>query len=169
MTDPQYELLGLLADEFRAGGMPASVLPADDPAPAQLVMPIDSGRPGRHLRINSYFLPGVDHPAVMQHFVSLPYLLVPSSVLPLARYLAMLNPELPLTGFEMNEHARVVAFRHTHAVDVHPLDPGVVAWTLSMVSAAVREFGDGVEQVASGADVDEVFAAASAHLDTLGS
>jgi hypothetical protein len=168
VTDPQFELLGLLADEFRAGGMPASVLPADDPAPAQLVMPIDSGQPGRHLRINSYFLPGVDHPAVLQHFVSLPYLVVPSAVLPLARYLALLNPELPVTGFEMNEHARVVVFRHTHAVNVYPLDPGVVAWTMSMVSAAVREFGGGVERVGAGADVDEVFAAARLHLDALG-
>jgi len=166
VTDPQFELLGLLADEFRAGGMPASVLPADAPAPAQLVMPIDSGRVGRHLRVSSYFLPGVDHPAVMQHFVSLPYLVVPSAVAPLARYLALLNPELPVTGFEMNEHARVVVFRHTHAVTVHPLDPGVVAWTVSMVSAAVREFGDGVERVGAGADVDEVFADARVLLDS---
>ena len=153
MNDAQAELLGLLAEEFGEGGLVVHVVPAGGELPAQLVMPIDSGRSGRNLRIQVYFLPQVDDPPVLQYFVTLPYQLRREAMPTLARLLCALNASLPVTGFELSEPNRVVVFRHTHAINVQPLDPGVIAWTLTMIRSATQGFGDLVEAVAGGLDL----------------
>jgi len=156
VNDPQEELLGLLADELREGGVPAIVMPADGAMPAQMVTSIESTDEQHHLRVHSYFLPDADAPAVLQHFVTLPYDITVAALPTAARFICALNAELPVTGFELGERSRAVVFRHTHAVNIRPLDPGVVAWTLAMVSSAVTELGDLVEAAGGGADLDEL-------------
>ncbi len=84
------------------------VLPAWGELPAQLILPIESGRPGRNLRIHVYFLPQVDDPPVLQYFVTLPYQLHHEAMPSLARLICTLNASLPLTGTEMSEPNHVV-------------------------------------------------------------
>ena len=157
------DLLELLVDEFRAGGLETTLVPASAEFPPQLVLPFESGVEGRQLRINTYFVPGVDDPPALQYFVTLPYEIdAAADGGPIARFLAALNANLPITGFEYAEGGGVVAFRHTHAVSVRPLDPGVMAWTWSMIRSAIDEFGGVVRDVCAGADVDEAITAMNA-------
>jgi hypothetical protein len=147
-ADQLPDLLEILVAEFRDGGIDVTLVPESLGAPAQLVVSIDdaeSGGPSTdnhpHLRINTYFVPDIDNPPVLQYFVTLPYTVDPTRVDELARLLCMINTNLPLTGFELSEHNEVMVFRHTHAISVRPLDPGVIAWTWAMIRSAVIEFG----------------------------
>jgi non-homologous end joining protein Ku len=146
----EEELLGLLAEELRSGGIAATLTPHQGATPAQLVTPIGEDSIGRSLRVHAFFLPDIDDPPVLQYFVALPYAVQPGMFSNLAQFVCTLNADLPLTGFEAVPTSDVIVFRHTQAVSVRPLDPGVVAWTLAMIGAAVREFGDLVEAVAGG-------------------
>jgi hypothetical protein len=148
---PQEELLGLLAEELRSGGVRATVAPGQGATPPQMMTPIETDSAGRMLRVHTYFLPDIDEPPVLQYFVPLPYAVRPGAFADLAGFLCALNADLPLTGFETAPATDVVVFRHTQAVSIRPLDPGVVAWTLAMIGSAVEEFGDLVEAVAGGA------------------
>ena len=173
--DVRAELLGLLGDEFRSGGVPNRLLPATGVAPAQLIVPIELDEPnlgnpnlgGRHLRINLYFLPEVDDPPVIQYFVGLPYDMAAGSEATLARFLCYANANLPLAGFEMSESDGVLVFRHTHAVVVQPLDPSIIAWTLSMIRMAIITFGDLIEDVAGGLDLASARARFDAQMDAV--
>jgi hypothetical protein len=154
VTVPLISIIEELAEEFGEGGMAVNVLDATDVMPAQLVVPFETDPASPHnLRIHCVLLPLGHDPAIMQFFVTLPYLVETSALATLARFVCAVNAELPLTGFEMNERHRVLVFRTTHPVDVDGLDPSVVAWTLSMVSSAIREFGPLVEDVAGGGDL----------------
>lgn len=77
---------------------------------------------------------------MLQYFVTLPYAVDPTRADGLARLLCMINTNPPLTGFELSERNEVMVFRHTHAISVRPLDPGVIAWTWAMIRSAVLEF-----------------------------
>lgn len=154
--EPLADLLEVLVAEFREGGIEATLVPASIGAPAQIVVPIAHSE--RHLRINTFFLPDVDDPPVLQYFVTLPYAVDIDHVDSLARLLCMVNANLPLTGFELSEHNEAVVFRHTHAISVRPLDPGVIAWTWAMIRSAVTDFGPIVEQAANGLPLDRAAA-----------
>lgn len=145
----------MLAGEFREGGITVTVVPADGESPAQMILPLSSTVPDRHLRIHTYFLPDIDDPPIAQYFVALPYVVEPDGLDGLARFVCAVNASLPLTGFEIAVADLAVAFRHTHAVGIRPLDPGVIAWSLTMIRSAIEQFGDLVEAVASGFDVSE--------------
>ena len=166
---PQEELLGLLAEELRSGGVTATVAPERAGTPAQLITPIGSGSTDRTLRVHTYFLPEVDDPPVLQYFVPLPYAVGASAFPDLARFLCALNADLPLTGFETAPTTSVVVFRHTQAVSIRPLDPGVVAWTLAMVGSAVEAFGDLVEAVAGGLGSEPAIEQLAARFEALSS
>lgn len=170
----QTELLALLVAEFGEGGIETEVVPAADGAPPQLVYPIGSDPAGRHLRVHAYFVPGIDEPAALQYFSALPYEIDTRHVAAVAQFVCRLNADLPVTGFELavpgtdaQPGATAVAFRHTHAVNVRPLDPGVIAWTLSMAAAAITTFGEVLEGVGSTGDLEAAFAAADRILDSL--
>jgi hypothetical protein len=68
---------------------------------------------------------------------------------------------------EYSAAARVMVFRHTQAVGLHPLDPGVVAWGPWMVHAAVANFAPSLGAVASTGDTDAALAAAQPIIDGL--
>lgn len=155
--DPELELLGLLAEELVAGDVPASTLPGDDEVPAQLVVPLEAE--GVSTTVHVCFLPGLDNPPVLQYVVALDAELVPEAVETTARFLHLLNSTLPLTGFEMSETAQAVVFRHVQAISVQPLDPGVVAWPLSMIYHAVTRFEPLVREAAAGASYRDLVAA----------
>jgi len=163
--DELPELLAVLVAEFREGGIEATLVPEAVGAPAQIVVPIPDA--DRHLRINTFFLPDVDDPPVVQYFVTLPYSVDPERVDSLARLLCMLNANLPLTGFELSERNEAVVFRHTHAISVRPLDPGVIAWTWAMIRSAVVEFGSLVERSAGGLGFEDAAAAVDAAFATI--
>jgi hypothetical protein len=61
----------------------------------------------------------------------------------------------------------VLVFRHTHAVVVQPLDPSIIAWTLSMIRMAIITFGDLIEDVAGGLDLDSARARFDAQMDAV--
>ena len=153
--DPAYELLGLLAAEFAEGGIASRVLPGDDAVPAQLMVPLD-GEDGRSSTVHVCFVPGHEQPAVLQYLAVLDVELEPDAVPELVRFLHMVNSTLPLTGFELGESLSTVVFRTMQAVSVQPLDPGVVAWSLSMIHHAVTRFTPTIAAAAAGAPYAEL-------------
>ncbi len=148
----ELQLLSLLADEFRDGGLAVDVVEARDGAPDQLILAITMPEGEPRAVINTYFMPGIEHPSALQHFVTLPYPVAATSESQVAQTICFVNSMLPVTGFEFSATERVLVFRHSHAISLHPLDPGVVAWSLSMVHAAVANFAPLLGQVASGGD-----------------
>jgi len=156
-ADPAYELLGLLAEEFAAGGIEASLLPGDDEVPAQLMVPLVA-EDGASWTAHVCFLPEHASPAVLQYLVVVDDDIRDDAVPTTARFLHQVNAALPLTGFELGESVSTVVFRHTQALSVHPLDPGVVAWPLSMIHHAVTRFGPLVVAAGDGVPFAELVA-----------
>jgi hypothetical protein len=163
----EFGLLKLLADEFRDGGLTIDAVDANGGAPAQLVVAITMPPGEPSAVINTYFMPAVSDPAAIQHFVTLPYEVGSGHSDAVARTVCVVNTMLPVTGFEFSATDGVMVFRHTHAVSLHPLDPGVIAWGMSMAHAAVANFAPLLGAVASTGDSDSAFAAAQAIIDDL--
>jgi hypothetical protein len=151
--DPQLELLKLLSDEFAAGGITSGVAPAAGPVPAQLMVDV-----AEDLTVHVCFLPEHDQPPVLQYLVAFEVDVVEGAAADATRVAALINASLPLTGFEVSESAGAVVFRYVQAVSVHPLDPGVVAWPLSMIHFAVVYYARLVEAACSGTPYAEVAA-----------
>lgn len=147
--EPLSELLDALAEKLAAGGFGATVVPASGQSPRQLVYPINSVD-DRHLGINTYFMPGIANPSVLQHFVALPYSIRSTAASDVVQFVGVVNTNLPLTGFEFDAHSAVAVFRHTHAIGVELLNPDVIAWTWAMIAQAVQDFGPLVERVGAG-------------------
>jgi hypothetical protein len=163
--DPEEELLGLLADEFDAGGIPCRVLPAIDAVPAQLMVPLEGESATTVVHV--CFLPDHDQPPVLQYLVALTDDVATGVEADAARFVQTVNAALPLTGFEVSETAQAVVFRYIQPVSVHPLDPAVIAWPLSMINYAVTYFGPLITAVCQGtplADANAAFAAAQEQL-----
>ncbi|MDT4899536.1 MAG: hypothetical protein QOJ78_466 [Pseudonocardiales bacterium] len=144
VDDPAAELLQLLCAEFAGGGIDSEVIPADSTVPAQLVVAIEGAV------VNVCFLPGLENPPVMQYLAVLDCEVVPGTQPAVARLVCTVNSSLPVTGFEFSEAAEAVVFRHVQALSVHPLDPAVIAWPLSMIHYAVSHYAPIIASVASG-------------------
>lgn len=160
--DPHFELLSLLTDEFAAGGIACGVSAAVGAVPAQLIVDVAGGNP-----VHVCFLPEHDQPSVLQYLVALDVDLDPAFAADAARFVALVNASLPITGFEMSESAAAVVFRYVQPVAVRPLDPAVIAWSLSMIHYALRYFGELVAGACTGTAYDELvarFEAAQAQL-----
>ena len=172
MDDVRTELIGILSEEFNAAGIENTVVVPTETvrgvtAPAQMVIPIGPDRFDRIPQIHVYFLPALEDPPVVQYMVPLDYEIDAAHVEDVARFIALVNSNLPLTGFEMNEKSGMVVFRHTQAVSTAPLDPGVVAWPLTIIRFAVESYGPLIEVVANGGPFDSAviaFEAAYAEL-----
>lgn len=147
--DPAAELLRLLSEEFAAGGISSQVLDATGELPAQLMVDLDDAV------ANVCFLPDTENPPVLQYIVALDLDVAGGAEPAVARFVSTVNSGLPLTGFEFSEAASAVVFRHVQAVSVHPLDPAVIAWPLSMIHYAVKHYTPLIAAVAGGADLDE--------------
>ncbi|HEY4332732.1 MAG TPA: hypothetical protein VGM78_09185 [Ilumatobacteraceae bacterium] len=157
--DIRTELIEIISAEFNEAGIENSVVQptyVDDGmvSPAQMVVPLSSDSQGRTPVAHVYFLPILHDPPVVQHMVILEYEIADGAVANLARLVGFLNSNLPITGFEFNESLGHIVFRHTHAVSTEPLDPGVIAWPLTMIRYAVENYGGLVEFVAGGGDYD---------------
>lgn len=172
MDDVRSELIGILSEEFNAAGIENAVVTPTETvngvvAPAQMVIPISPDRFGRIPQIHVYFLPALEDPPVVQYMVPLDYEIAAAHVHDVARFIALVNSNLPLTGFEMSETSGMIVFRHTQAVSTAPLDPGVVAWPLTIIRYAVESYGPLIEVVANGGAFDSAviaFEAAYAEL-----
>ncbi|WP_244927482.1 hypothetical protein [Nocardioides sp. W7] len=156
MEDPAHRLLELLAEELHTAEIPGWVLAPVGDAPAQLVVPLGDGDAGADPTVHVLFLPGHDDPAVLQYMVVLDHDVPLETVPVVARLLHLLNTNLVTTGFELGETFSSVVFRHVHAVAIDPLDPAVVAWTLTMVFHAVVHYDVLVAQACRGASYDEL-------------
>jgi hypothetical protein len=176
VDDVRTELIGIIGEEFTVAGIENTVIQPTESgdgtvAPAQMMVPISPDRFGRTPHIHVYFLPVLDDPPVVQFMVPLEYDIVATHAADLARFLALVNSNLPLTGFEMNESMAMIVFRHTQAVSTAPLDPGVIAWPLTMIRYAVEAYGALIEVVANGGEYDAAataFAAAFHELNAPG-
>ena len=156
-SDIRTELIEILSEEFNAAGIENTVVAPtvtvrDTVAPAQMVIPISPDRFDRIPQIHVYFLPALEDPPVVQYMVPLDYEIDDAHRHDTARFIAMVNTNLPLTGFEMNEAIGMIVFRHTQAVSTSPLDPGVVAWPLTIIRYAVETYGTLIEMVANGGE-----------------
>ncbi len=166
-SDVRSELAHLLAEEFNQAGIgctvtsEAIVREGNDTflMPAQIVVPLDEDAAGRTPEALVYFLPVLENPPVVQYMVFLDYEVVDAAGADLARFVALVNSRLTLTGFEMSETFGQVVFRHTHAVDASRIDPGVIAWPLSVIRENVDTYGPLVERVANGHGLGEAVAA----------
>jgi hypothetical protein len=159
VDDIRTELIGLISEEFTLGGIENTVVQPTETingviAPAQMVVPIGPDRFGRTPQIHVYFLPALEDPPVVQYMVPLDYEIVAEHMYDVARFIALVNANLPLTGFEMNEVMAMLVFRHTQAVSTQPLDPGVIAWPLTIIRYAVESYGPLIELVANGGEYD---------------
>lgn len=153
--DPAYELLGLLGEELADGDIESRLVASDGTAPAQLVVPI-AMPDDRTAAVNLCFLPDHEAPAVLQYIVVLEHDVAPAALETTARFLHLVNSNLPLTGFELGETAAAVVFRYLQPVSLQPLDPEVVAWPLSMIYHAVTRFDGLVGAAAAGAPYAEL-------------
>lgn len=153
VDDPQFELLALVRQEFVAGGIECGVAPALGDVPAQLIVDVAGGS-----SVHICFLPEHDQPPVLQYLVALDVDLDPVFAAQAARFIALVNTSLPVTGFEVSEFAAGVVFRYVQPVSVHPLDPAVIAWPLSMIHFALRYHADLVAQACTGAAYDDLTA-----------
>lgn len=170
--DVRTELITIIGDEFNEAGITNTVV---DPAPlegcgyspAQLLVPLGDGRSADAPVVQIYFLPWLENPPAVQYIVFLDHEIAESAGPDLARFVALLNSNLTVTGFEINEHLGQVVFRHTHAVTASVVDPGVIAWSLTMVRAAVEHFGPLVEYMAKGGAYDEAVEALGSAVDRL--
>lgn len=149
--DPQLELLTLLKDEFAAGGIECGVAAAVGEVPAQLIVDVAGGN-----SVHVCFLPEHDQPPVLQYLVALDIDLDPQFVTAATRFTALVNAALPVTGFEISESAAAVVFRYVQPVYVHPLDPAVIAWPLSMIHYALSYYAELIAAVCTGSAYDEV-------------
>ena len=170
--DIRTELIELLGAEFTAASMEHElVLPEEIEgggwSPAQLVFTMADDALGRTPRLHVYFLPGLAEPAVLQYMVLFDHSVQPESVDALGRFVALLNANLTITGFEFSAELGQVVFRHTHAVGTAPLDPGVLAWTIAMVRYAVETYGSLVDFVANGGSLERATALLEAGLRRL--
>ena len=169
-ADVRSELAQALADEFNQAGIECTVVAEaivregkdEYVMPAQIVVPLDEDPAGRTPEARVYFLPVLENPPVVQYTVFLDYEVVDGAGADLARFIALANSQLTLTGFEMSETYGQVVFRHTHAVDPNRIDPGVIAWPLSVIRESVDTYGPLVERVANGHSLGEAVAALSA-------
>lgn len=172
VDDVRTELIGIIGEEFALAGIENTVIAPTvtvdgAAAPAQMVVPLSPDRFDRIPHVHVYFLPVLDDPPVVQFMVPLEYDIVAAHAADLARFIALVNSNLPLTGFEMNEAMRMVVFRHTQAVSTAPLDPGVVAWPLTMIRYAVEGYGPLIEIVANGGPYDSAVVAFEAAFEEL--
>jgi len=166
-TDVRSELVQALAAEFNGAGIVCTVRPeamvregADEfLMPAQIIVPLDEDADGRTPEARVYLLPVLENPPVVQYMVFLDYDVVEGAGADLARFVALVNSQLTLTGFEMSEVYGQVVFRHTHAIDPNRIDPGVIAWPLSVIRESIDTYGPLVERVANGHGLGEAVAA----------
>lgn len=154
--DPAHDLLVALSAELAEGDVPSRVLPADGEAPAQLIVDLADPGAGREATVHVAFLPGHEDPAVLQYFVPLEHDVPLAAAPTVARLLHLVNTNLPLTGFELGETFSAAVFRHVHAVAIDPLDPAVVAWTISMIYHAVTQYDALIADACAGADLPEL-------------
>lgn len=149
--DPQLELLTLVRHEFAAGGIDCGVAASLGGVPAQLIVDVAGGN-----SVHICFLPDHDQPPVLQYLVALDIDLDPASVADASRLVALVNASLPVTGFELSESAAAVVFRYVQPVSVHPLDPAVIAWSLSMIHFALSYYAELVVAGCTGTAYDEL-------------
>jgi hypothetical protein len=149
--DPQFELLTLLRDEFAAGGIDCGVSSSVGEVPAQLIVDVAGGN-----SVHVCFLPDHDQPPVLQYLVPLDIDLDRAHGAGAARFVALVNASLPVTGFELSESAAAVVFRYVQPVSVHPLDPAVIAWPLSMIHFALSYYAEFVAEACIGVPYDEL-------------
>jgi hypothetical protein len=152
-ADPQFELLTLLRQEFAAGGIECGVSAAVGEVPAQLIVDVAGGN-----SVHVCFLPDHDQPPVLQYLVALDVDVDPGFGAASARFAALVNASLPITGFEVSESVASVVFRYIQPVSVHPLDPGVIAWPLSMIHFALRYYADLIAAACTGTEYDDLVA-----------
>lgn len=166
-TDVRSELAAILSDECNEAGisnrlMHESVIEGPDGAftmPAQIVVPLDVDGTGDSPEVIVFFLPVFDDPPVVQYMVFLDDGIAGSASADLARIIALVNSHLTITGFEFSETLGTTAFRHSHAVGTQPLDPGVIAWPLSVIRETIDNYGPLVRYVAAGGDFDVAISA----------
>ena len=155
MEDVRTELIQIISQEFNQAGIANEVV-APTPVegggeiPAQMLVPLGLDDAGRSPTAHVYFLPVLEHPAVMQYMVLLDYAVEPGAHGELARFINLVNSNLTITGFEFNEPLGQVMFRHSHTISAAPLDPAVIVWPLTMIRDTIHGFGPMVELVAGG-------------------
>jgi hypothetical protein len=161
-TDVRSELAEILSNEFNAAGIANRLIPEsmiDGPdglftMPAQIAVPLDTDEHGSTPEALVYFLPVFDDPAVVQYMIFFDYDVEEPAISDLARFIALVNSQLTITGFEMSESIAAVVFRHSHAIGTQPLDPGTIAWPLSLIRETIDNYGALVRFVAGGGDFD---------------
>lgn len=157
LQDPAHELLGLLGEELAEGGVGNRLVAADEIAPAQLVVPLEAAD-GTVATVHVCFLPAHDLPPVLQYLVPLEYDVAPDAVATTARFLHLVNTNLPLPGFELGENAAAVVFRYLQPIAVAPLLTELVAWPLSMIFHAVTRVDALIGRACAGAPYPELVA-----------
>jgi hypothetical protein len=170
--DVRSELIDILSEELNEGGIENTVVQptwvdGGVQSPAQLLVPFSTDHRGRTPVCHVFFLPKLEDPPVMQYMVLLEYDVKPGAQYNVARFIAYLNSNLPITGFEYSESLEHLVFRHTHAVSTAPLDPGVVAWPLTMIRYAVENYAPLLENVAEGGDLAAAVSLLAASFDQM--
>lgn len=166
--DVRSELAAILSDEFNAAGIVNHLIPESwlgEPGraeavlmPAQIVVPLHANASGRAPEALVYFLPVFEDPPVVQYMVFLDHTIEESAASNLARFIALVNSNLTITGFEMSEAVRRVVFRHTHSIGTQPLDPGVIAWPLEVIRQTIDRYDALIGFVAAGGGFDDAVA-----------
>jgi len=144
------DLAPVLQAEFPVQQQPST--PTQD---GQLFVDLGADQRDRPRRLELMFLPHGDDLYFLQLFVLLPPPLLPEFAGELARVLLLINANLPLPGFGMQEAEGWVYFRCIVPCGNRKLDPNIdgeaILATTWVASYQLDQFGEVIEDVAGGA------------------
>ena len=151
--------LSELATAFQEMELQVLIQPATATAPEQLFVAFQL--PGREepVYLQLLYLPGVSDPWLLQYYVQLPVTL-PDDLAPLGRFVNLLDPHLPVPGFELSEARRLLYYRYVR-VCAQP-DPTGVIETALVIAYLVGRFAPIIDRAVAG-EPFELLVSALAH------
>ena len=136
-------------------GYCAQTLEASEEVPYNhLVVQLNADYNERYLQLEMMNMPKIDETEVLQYFVLLPYRMKKSNVNDLARFVHILNEQLPIAGFGIKEENSWVYFRHLSTLMSDEIDGMRVINLIEVLSYFISRFGQILEEVAEGASLD---------------
>jgi hypothetical protein len=102
------------------------------------------------IQLELLFIPKIDHLDVLQFFILLPFKTTDASVIPTARFLSLVNEQLPVGNFNLNEDHHIVYYKH-----LQPCQKGQIAFQLvwditGMLNLMVDILSSSLEEVVNG-------------------
>lgn len=151
--------LSELAGAFQEMELQVLLQPASPTAPEQLFVVLNIPGAEQPVYVQLLYLPGVSDPWLLQYYVQLDVTL-PADLTALGRFVNLLDPHLPVPGFELSEARRLLYYRHVR-VCAAP-DPTGIVETALVIAYLVGRFSPIIHRAVAG-EPFELLVSALAH------